>query len=173
MSSTGEPVLRTARVPVLAVPPNADSPTIDEIDFDSLLLPTDGSEGAAIAVDWGIALATRFDARVDALYAVDLGPFARESDPIIDESERRGEDALEAIRARADDVGVPGSDSLVLGAPADAILAHAADRGIDLIVMGTHGRTGIGQWFLGSVTENVVRGAEIPVFCVPVSAESP
>jgi len=65
------------------------------------------------------------------------------------------------------------SGSTVTGSPVIEIPASATEHDVDLIVMGTHGRTGIGQWFLGSVTENVVRQAEVPVFCVPVSAEPP
>ncbi|MFU8868342.1 universal stress protein [Natronococcus sp.] len=175
LGSVTENVLRTARTPVLAVPPAADVAAVDDVAFDRLLLPTDGSDGAAIAADWGIALAARLDAMVHALYSTDTSPFsgAREPGDLLEALERRGKEAVEAVRERAGDAGVDVSGSIATGSAADVIITYAADHGVDLIVMGTHGRTGIGQWFLGSVTENVVRGADEPVFCVPVSAPSP
>ena len=175
LGSVTENVLRTARTPVLAVPPDPDEPAIEAVSFDRLLLPTDGSEGAAIATEWGIALARRLESMVHALHSVDTSRFpgAREPDELFDELESRGEDAIGSVRELARDVGVSVSGSLATGAPAKVILAYADDNEIDLIVMGTHGKTGIGQWFLGSVTENVVRQATVPVLCVPVTAESP
>lgn len=173
LGSVTENVLRTARTPVLAVPPAADVTEIDEATFERLLLPTDGSDGAGIATAWGVALATWLDASVHALYALDAGPFSSrlDTEDVLDALERRGNDAIETVRERCEDAGVAATGSIEAGSPANAILGSAAD--VDLIVMGTHGRTGIGQWFLGSVTENVVRQAEVPVFCVPVSAEPP
>ncbi|NKE35335.1 universal stress protein [Natronococcus sp. JC468] len=175
LGSVTENVLRTARTPVLAVPPAAAESAIDDVAFDQLLLPTDGSDGAAIATGWGIALATRLGSTVHAVYSVDTSRFFGSQEPgdLLEALERRGEEAVETVRERAAAAGVSVSGTLVTGPPTDAVLTYAADRDVDLIVMGTHGRTGIGQWFLGSVTENVVREADVSVFCVPVSAESP
>ena len=173
LGSVAENVLRTARKPVLVVPPSAGVASIDDATFDRLLLPTDGSHGAEIATEWGVALATRLESPLQALYALDPGPFSGpfESERVLDALEAKGEDALDAIRERGEEAGVEVSGSIKTGSPANAILETATDA--DLIVMGTHGRTGIGQWFLGSVTENVVRQSDVPVFCVPVSAEPP
>ncbi|MFC4248841.1 universal stress protein [Natribaculum luteum] len=175
LGSVTENVLRTARTPVLAVPPNADAPAIDDVAFDRVLLPTDGSDGAEIAAEWGIALAARLESTVHALSALDTSPFSAvgDTDEVPEALEARAEAAVESVRKRADDADVDASGSIETGPPTDVILASATDHDVDLIVMGTHGRTGIGQWFLGSATENVVRQADVPVFCVPVSAESP
>ncbi len=175
LGSVTENVLRTARTPVLAVPPNAGVSTIDDMTFERLLLPTDGSDGAAIATEWGIALAACLESMAHTLYSVDTTRLTgtQESGEILDALERRGEEAVERVRERARDDGVSVSGSIATGSPANAILTYATDHDVDLIVMGTHGQTGIGQWFLGSVTENVVRQADTPVFCVPVSANSP
>jgi nucleotide-binding universal stress UspA family protein len=59
-----------------------------------------------------------------------------------------------------------GSTAIVTGAPAEAIVDYAADRGMDLIVMGTHGRSGFAHLLLGSVAEQVVRTARCPVLTV-------
>ncbi|MFP8953685.1 universal stress protein [Natrialbaceae archaeon A-arb3/5] len=175
LGSVTENVLRTARTPVLAVPPNADTPEIDDIDFDEFLLPTDGSDGATIAADWGIALASRLESMIHTVYSVDTSRVSRVKAPeeLLDALEQSGEDAIETVRKRAKDAGLSVSGAIATGSPADVILTSATEHDVDLIVMGTHGRTGIGQWFLGSVTENVVREADVPVFCVPVSADSP
>ncbi|WIV65806.1 universal stress protein [Natrialbaceae archaeon AArc-T1-2] len=173
LGSVTENVLRTARTPVLAVPPNADQPAIDDVAFDRLLLPTDGSDGAEIAAEWGIALADRFESTVHALYAIDTSPFSAIGDEVPEALGHRGETAVESVRKRAGDADVDATGSIATGSPTDVILEYATDEDVDLIVIGTHGRTGIGQWFLGSVTENVVRQADVPVFCVPVSADSP
>jgi nucleotide-binding universal stress UspA family protein len=53
--------------------------------------------------------------------------------------------------------------------PAEAIVRIAKEEGFDLIVMGTHGRTGIEHLLLGSVAERVIRGSEVPVITVPGS----
>ncbi|MFC4544507.1 universal stress protein [Halosolutus amylolyticus] len=175
LGSVTENVLRTARTPVLAVPPNTDEPGIADVPFDRLLLPTDGSDGAAIATEWGIELASRLGSSVHALYSIDTSPFAdaRERVELLEAFEHRAEEALDAVQERGEDAGVSVSESIATGSPVAEIPTYATENDVDLIVMGTHGRTGIGQWFLGSVTENVVRQAEVPVFCVPVSAETP
>jgi nucleotide-binding universal stress UspA family protein len=175
LGSVTENVLRTTRTPVLAVPPDTTVSAPGEVTFERLLLPTDGSDGAAIATEWGIALATHLESMVHTVYSADTSRFSgdREPEDLIRALERRGEDAIEAVRERAREVGVSVSGSIATGPPARVVLTYASDRDVDLIVMGTHGQTGIGQWFLGSVTENVVRQADVPVLCVPVSAESP
>lgn len=175
LGSVTENVLRTARTPVLTVPPSADISAVDDVSFDQLLLPTDGSDGAAIATKWGVALANTLESTLHALSAVDGGPIAQvtSSEDALEALEQRSEAAIDTVRDRADATGVTVAGSVRTESPTDAILEHTSDQDIDLIVMGTHGQTGIGQWFLGSVTENVVRQAEVPVFCVPVSADAP
>ncbi|NGM70599.1 universal stress protein [Natronolimnobius sp. AArcel1] len=175
LGSVTENVLRTARTPVLAVPPSTDASNIDDIVFNEFLLPTDGSDGAAVATDWGITLASRLEAMIHTVYAIETGRISQAKAPeeLLGALEQRGEDAIEHIREQARDADVSSSGGIATGPAADVILTSASERDVDLIVMGTHGRTGIGQWFLGSVTENVVREADVPVFCVPVSAESP
>ncbi|MFA9427184.1 universal stress protein [Natronorubrum sp. A-ect3] len=175
LGSVTENVLRTARIPVLAVPPNADDSSVADVAFDQFLLPTDGSDGAAIATEWGIELASRLESSIHALYSIDTSPIddERASDALLEFMEQRGEKAIDGVREHGEDAGVSVTGSIVTGAPVREIPSYATENDVDLIVMGTHGRTGIGQWFLGSVTENVVRQADVPVFCVPVSAEHP
>lgn len=175
LGSVTENVLRTARTPVLAVPPAADIASVDPITVANILLPTDGSEGAEIATTWGIALASEFDGMVHAVYSVDASRFPEVVDPgeLIGSLEANGKEVIEAVRVAARDAGVSVSGSVASGQPTSVILDVLETKDIDLIVMGTHGRTGVGQWFLGSVTENVVRQATVPVLCIPVTAAPP
>ncbi len=79
-------------------------------------------------------------------------------------AEERLEDL--ASRLRKDDMAV--AIAVAIGNPVDEILRAAADAGADLIVMGTHGRTGLRHLITGSVTEKVVRHASVPVLTVRV-----
>ncbi|MBZ6496893.1 universal stress protein [Natrinema longum] len=173
LGSVTENVLRTVGVPVLVVPPAASDSRLTEASVENVLLPTDGSDGAAVAVDWGITLATAFDAMVHAIYSVDTSRFPSRMDPgeLVAELEQPGEEALEAVRERGREHGCSLTGTIATGPPARVILDYADDNEIDLIAMGTHGRSGFERHFLGSVTETVVRNAELPVFCVPMSGE--
>ena len=78
---------------------------------------------------------------------------------------------LEGYRRRLSDV--PGQDLIRTGAPADVILEVALMFNIDLIVMSTHARTGIARWFLGSVSDAVLRRSQLPILLVPKGIRTP
>ena len=169
LGSTTERVLRTTTRPLLAVPPEAGEPA-----FDQILLPTDGSEGSDIAVDWGVWLASEFDSMVQALYSVETGrlPAATTPSELLDELEREGKTALESVRSQTNAAGVRSSGRVTSGPPARAILGAIEQKEIGLVVIGTRGRHGISKQLLGSVTERVVRHAPAAVFCVPLTADT-
>jgi universal stress protein A len=133
-----------------------------------ILVPTDFSDCAERALDYACTLAQKLEATVHVVTAIgDLlvkrsaraaGPF---ENLIADKY-----DALEAlVRARRAFVTI--DTPIVKDAdPRIAILEAADDVGADLIVMGTHGRSGIARAFLGSVAEEVVRRAACPVVTV-------
>ncbi len=83
--------------------------------------------------------------------------------------------AMEAMlhEIKPTDPTVPFEHRLVEGAPADTIIALAKEEGVDLIVMSSHGRTGLGRLLLGSVAEVVTRRAECPVLIVKPHAPAP
>ncbi|WIV66911.1 universal stress protein [Natrialbaceae archaeon AArc-T1-2] len=172
LGSVTENVLRTVSVPVLAVPPASPEPTGDG-GYGSVLLPTDGSEPATVAVEWGIALAETYDATGHAIYSADTSRLLTGDgvDELFAALEQRGEDALATVRERATEAGVSVRGTLASGPPARVILEYVDDNDIDFVVMGTHGRSGIRRRLLGSVTENVVRNADVPVFCVPAGGD--
>lgn len=82
--------------------------------------------------------------------------------------EEDGHTATKAVAKRAFDAGVDVVREIRWGDPSAAILAYAVENDVDLIVMGTHGRTGYERYLLGSVAEKVVRIAPIPVLTVAI-----
>lgn len=170
LGSVAEKTVRTADVPVVTVSPSADIVELGDVTYDDVLLPTDGSEGAELAIEWGIALAEVYDATIHTVYSVDTSRFAgAEGMTEIHEAlEQTGRNALATVRehARAADISAMGS--ITSGPAARAILSYCEEHDIDLVVMGTHGRSGVQRYLIGSVTETVVRNAEVPVCCVPM-----
>jgi nucleotide-binding universal stress UspA family protein len=73
---------------------------------------------------------------------------------------------LDELKAVVADKGVGVETTVITGRPPQSIVDYAATEGFDLIVMGTHGRTGLSHAFLGSVAERVVRKAPCPVLTV-------
>lgn len=139
--------------------------------YDRLLVPTDGSRGTERAVDQAIALATRFDAHVDALAVVDETSAATEYDMVVEALEREAEAALDAVTNACAAAGISSEPHLRRGRPHEVILAAANAYGTDLIVMGTNGRSGLDRLrHLGSVTERVVRTSSVPVLATPLTS---
>ncbi|WP_313694709.1 universal stress protein [Halorarum halobium] len=137
--------------------------------YEDILVPTDGSRAADAAIEHAVTLADRFDATLHALYVVDSTAYSSldAGSQIVSEAlGREGEDAVDRIAASGTDADVPVVESVVSGTPFRSILEYADREGIDLITMGTHGRTGIDRYLLGSVSERVVRSANQPVLTV-------
>jgi nucleotide-binding universal stress UspA family protein len=166
--SVTEAVVRKAEVPVLTVRAT-DQNHVDT--YSDILVPTDGSEFAAAAVEPALEIAATFDARVHALHVVDLGDVAFSADytlptELINHLQEEGEAATEELAARARDAGVDAVTEVLTGYPAREILDYAEENDIDMIAMGTAGRTGLSRFVLGSTTERVIRHAEMPVLAV-------
>jgi nucleotide-binding universal stress UspA family protein len=126
-----------------------------------ILFPTDFSDASRRAGQTAAALAHHFDARLIVLHVIS---------PITDPELRRA--ALRSTTAElSSDVFVEAET--VTGIPARQILAYASRHPIDLIVMGTHGRTGVSHAVLGSVAEAVVRRAPCLVLTVPAALARP
>ena len=138
-----------------------------------ILVPTDFSAPAAHALRYAAALGARFEAHLLVIYA---DPFVPPVDFTISAAgafdlprERLIETAREQLQAFAEtnvSASVPYDVSVVVGTPTDAIVAQVRESGANLIVMGTHGRTGLRRLLFGSVTESVMRVAPVPVIAV-------
>jgi nucleotide-binding universal stress UspA family protein len=170
LGSVAEKVLRASSVPVLMVPPAADTADVGVGRYENVLVPTDGSEGAEVAVEWGITLASIYDAMVHTVYSIDVSRFGGNVDriDIYGALEQVGREAIESIREATRSAELSGTGTLGSGPATRVILAYADEHDVDLIVMGTHGRSGVERYLIGSVTEGVVRNASVPVCCVPM-----
>jgi nucleotide-binding universal stress UspA family protein len=131
-----------------------------------ILVPTDLSDAAGVAIDRAFDLAKKHDAAVTVLNASEAS--LRGYYPEEFEADRRTIEKLVNAKAPA---GIQVKVTQRDGPAAEAILQAADDLGADLIVMGTHGRSGLGRAVLGSVTETVVRSATVPVLTVRATAK--
>ena len=140
--------------------------------FHTILHPTDFSPGSDAAFRYACDLARDYDAKLVVLYAqgpvVPMGADGIVVSPNQDELRAVAEKQLSAIRPR--DPAVRIERVYQEGAATTEILDAAAECKADLIVMGTHGRTGIGRLVLGSVAEEVLRKAPCPVLTVKATA---
>ena len=131
--------------------------------FERILIPTDGSENVADAIEKGVAIATQFDASVHALSVV---PHVVTRDRLRYDPETAAADAVEAVEKRCREEGLDVRTETRKGNAPQEILVYSQENEIDLIVMGTHGRTGLNHAIIGSVAERVVRNSSIPVLTV-------
>ena len=138
--------------------------------YQQIQLPTDGSEHAKQAAAHAGWLARQTDGTVDLLAVVDVQGAAGlfnaggADDQIISRLRASAEAGIDAVTDALD--GVETTRAVLEGSPAAAIPRHARARDADLIVMGTHGRTGASRLVSGSVTEAVTRKVKMPVLVV-------
>ncbi|WP_248896867.1 universal stress protein [Haloplanus halobius] len=143
--------------------------------YDAILVPTDGSEGVDRTLEHALEMARNHDATVHALYVIDRRfelAADEDRDDLIERLRDRGETAVAAVADAAADAGVDVVTDVREGIPYKAILQYADEAGVDVITMGTHGRTGRDRLaHLGSVTERIVENATVPVFVVNIGEE--
>jgi nucleotide-binding universal stress UspA family protein len=147
-------------------------------EFKRILCPIDFSDASRHALDHAVAIAGWYESHITALHVI--APSLTFEPPILF-AERGNLKALPAdpdqMRARLDDwltsataARVPSNACVLKGQAADCLLAHAKGMPADLIVMGSHGRSGFERFLLGSVAEKVLRNAPCPVLTVPPRA---
>lgn len=153
---------------------------------DVILHPTDGTPTSEAALDEALVLADAFDARLEVLSVVGVTAFpGSPSQAAVHRVESAAESAVERAVAAAADAGVPVDSRVEHGAAVTTIVRNtdggaesvamddeetpsdAATAAADLVVMGTHGRTGVEHYLVGSVAEHTVRESPVPVVVVP------
>jgi nucleotide-binding universal stress UspA family protein len=151
--------------------------------FDRMLIPLDGSPCSTEALGQGLELAGRLGASVLFIHALEPPPYIPYAAPegvpyyleYLKDARESGKEILRQAQQRANAAGIACEARLVENKhPVDAIVEAA--RECDLVVIGTHGRRGLERFFLGSVTEGVLRRAEKPhlvVRCTAHTKESP
>jgi nucleotide-binding universal stress UspA family protein len=141
--------------------------------YDQILVPVDGSDAAANAVDHAAALAAVHDAGLHLVHVVE--PQAAVDAAGVDVMgalEEAGQQSLSDAESSAAAAGIETvTTKLLHGQAHREIVDYAEDRDVDLIVMGTHGRTGLGRLLLGSVAENVIRLSPVPVLTTRSASE--
>ncbi|HLF94644.1 MAG TPA: universal stress protein [Planctomycetota bacterium] len=168
LGSVAEEVLRRSPVPVFLVRPSSSyelAKAVPEEDpLRRILVPVDGSGLQGAVVPHALAFAKRFEARVVLL---------RVLEPMFEKDTRGFEEELETARHALREVafavaaaGVPCLTLLEEGGAAKTILSITRAHEIDLIAMATHGRRGISRLVSGSVTEEVLRDAPVPMLIV-------
>ena len=165
--SVAETVIRRSNVPVLLVRPFwsydlAPAKAAELRPIRNVLVPVESGDAVRAALPGIVELADLFDTRI-LLLRVLAGAHQRP----VDHDERAGaEQELEDLGRRIEKQGVETQRLLEAGEPAERILAAVRERHVDLIAMVTHGRTGLTRWKQGSVTEEVLRQAEVPLLVI-------
>lgn len=142
-------------------------------EFKKILFATDFSEGSEHAFDYAISLTKRFDARLILLHIinepVDLRGFYVPHisfDKLEEEIEQGAQKLMEQFERNFLEGFENFVSYVVPGIPYDEIIKRAVSEEADLIVMGTHGRTGLDHVLFGSTAEKVVRKSKIPVMTI-------
>jgi nucleotide-binding universal stress UspA family protein len=167
------------------------------MNVTTILVPIDYSSQSDRALEWGASLAEKYGARLLLLHVIGqasenlsergadrsdmLLPFALDNPSLYRAPDAHGEvmsvDLLEMAQNDLKDLAIAKlnerlsvSPTVGVGEPAEEIVRLAQHEAVDLIVMGTHGRTGLHHVLLGSVAETVMRTALCPVFTVKAAA---
>lgn len=146
--------------------------------YKRILLPLDGSPLAEQALPHAIAIAERFQSELVLLRV--LIPLLRPP-TTADAALQRAEEAaavyareyLERVAADLQERGITVQMASIGGRPHWQIIQYAETNQVDLIVMCTRGQSGLSRWLMGSISDRVVRGANVPVLMVPAQNKEP
>jgi len=148
---------------VLVVPESA------KIGWKKILLATDGSKHSLNATEKAIDFAKSYGGTLTAISVVDVpDELYAEAPTVVDELVRKAKGYAENVKNMARAAGVEVNTQVREGESHEAVTRLAKDEGADLIVMGSHGRTGVKRLLMGSVTEKVIGHAPCPVLVVKV-----
>ena len=169
LGSVAGKVVRLAECPVFTVGVEARSPAQGAVQ--RILVPIDFSEHARLALAYASDLAATYGAHLDLLHVVEETalPIIYGIEPVLVQVSEVQHQARQALERLVREVGVADGSynvHVTVGHPASDIVGFAERQGIDLVVIATHGLTGIKRLLLGSVAERVVHRAPCPVFTV-------
>ena len=136
---------------------------------ERILVALDGSESSEAALDQAISLGQTCNSTIFAVNVVDLTPEQLAVAPALtDKLSKESREILEKARAKVEENGITCETITHTGGqPDEFIIQEAKDKEIDLIVMGTHGRTGLKKLLIGSVVQKVLGHAPCSVMVVP------
>ena len=178
IGSEAEEVIRGSECPVLAVRKRDDAPPAlpQKARVDRIVAPVDLSTHSRTALAHAAALARKYDADLTLLHVVEpmpdynlSGTLQAADPPSVPSADRVEDDVRDAIDALLDEVDLDAGRVQVAiehGRPAPSIVDYAAAEDADLLVLASHGRTGLQRFLMGSVAEKVMRSAPCPLFVV-------
>ncbi len=139
--------------------------------YRSIVIATDGSENTQKAVSYGIKIAKLSGATVYALHVIDTSSFLSQNwtagrETMYEVLKKDGQKAISKVKECGETSGVEVREVLLEGYPSSKIIDFAENNDIELIVMGTLGKTGLDRFLMGSVAEKVVRNSKVPVLVV-------
>jgi nucleotide-binding universal stress UspA family protein len=177
VGSVAAQVVRAAPKPMLLVRACEDAAPLPMTPYRTIVIPLDGSALAEQAVAEALRLPGVAEATLVLVGAapgrLDSARYAAEpAGPRMPDAIDPFERYLQRVAQRLEAEGFTARARLVLGAPADAILRASSEELADLIVMASHGRSGVGRLVLGSVAEEIIRHADLPVVLVRPSVAS-
>jgi nucleotide-binding universal stress UspA family protein len=167
LGSVTERVINTAEVPVIAVNPDRNRPLT--YPPQRVLVPTDGSRGAELAVVEGIQVSKAMGATLHLLHVVETGSLGPDARSILKESElaERANEVMGEASERAEEASLDPVTSVVKhGEPSKVISDYITENAIDIAVLGTHGRTDFSRYVMGGVSAKLVRTSPVPVMWV-------
>lgn len=161
LGSVATKVLRGSRVPVLVI--NASTDVADVPELNRILVPLDGSKVAEAALPHAAELAKAFEAELVLYQGVTHTPIGHpDLDKAVNLEAQNSRDYLEEVKSQYPDIKV--STEVRIAGLQLGIQAQAEN--CDLIVMSSHGRSGVKRWLLGSVAENILQSVHRPVMIV-------
>jgi nucleotide-binding universal stress UspA family protein len=129
--------------------------------FNTIMVPTDGSEHAQQAEEMAISLAKKLGSKVVAIHIIDdklIYPY--------EVLEEEGKAILHKVQEKGQEEGVEVNEILIVGSPTHDMAKITEKAGADLIVISTHGRTGLEKLLMGSVAQNALKTVKVPVLLV-------
>jgi nucleotide-binding universal stress UspA family protein len=146
--------------------------------FHNMLVPVDGSGPSDAAIGLAVKVAGDEGAKITFAHVVEVAKLASMAAPssidpsfAVDAARRAGQEILDQAKARAQKAKLTIMTVLLEGDAVSALVDLAADRKFDLIVVGSHGRSGIRRALLGSVAEGILRRSPVPVLVTHAPAK--
>lgn len=150
--------------------PGSGDFNVEGKSYEKIMIATDGSINAKKAIEAGIEFARLTGAKLYAVYVIASAGYSPRDfgweESLREFLEAEAKKAVTFVEDTGKTAGISVEPVILEGHPADKILEFAEQEGVDLIVMGTLGRTGLERFLLGSVAEKVVRHSRIPVMVV-------
>ena len=144
------------------------------MSYQHILVPVDGSPTSLVAVDYAINFAKTLNSKITLVQVLTLDPYiaaeylsSTQTNDLIERARKSILDNLATAEQKFTEAGITVDVQLLEGQVIqNELLTAAKNLNVDLIIMGSHGRTGLKKLFLGSVTQNILSETDIPVLVV-------